>query len=213
MDYRVLDLNGNTILIRLIEQNNLYAITELLKKQKILTTYKNSVGETPKDYLIKSFENIQKDYNSINFTERIKKYSTTLDNNIKSNEQFNYIQLDNSFNLVYQTIMNSIYIFNEIMWFKNYSFYNEWTNDDKIELMSILSIKNETLLINTFDENDNKLYNEFNNGNKKTVIEQYENDILEEIRGLTNKKNELLKNNDKIDTKKMDAEIEKKIIY
>jgi hypothetical protein len=170
MDYKVLDSNGNTILIRLIEQFNIYGIEKLINKNELigqlLKTYKNNNMETPIDYLNNCIKNIQNEYTQENFKYRINRYSIVLENSLKSNSEFDNISLENSSDLIYQILSNSIYLFNEVMWLKNYEYPSGWEIKDKNNLKKILKINEEKLLINSFTniENENNLeLNKFNN--------------------------------------------------
>jgi hypothetical protein len=155
MNYKVLDTNGNSILTRLIEQFNIYGIEKLIEKNKtILFTYKNNNMETPLEYLIRSLKNIQLDYSVDGFKYRMEKYSIILENAIKSNEQFDGIELSNSSNLVSNIILNSIYLFNSYMWLQNYSYPSGWDIFDKNNLKSLLGFGEEKLLINSIDPID-----------------------------------------------------------
>lgn len=154
-NYRILDLNGNTIINRLIDQFNVYGIEKVLEKSSILKTYKNSKGQLPLDYLYQLITNITYEYSESVFNSRIQNYSNTLKNMINEDKNFNSISLDNSEDMMTNIIKNTFYIFNEIMWLKLYDYKNEWVQSDKMNLMKIFNIKTESLLINTFTKTDN----------------------------------------------------------
>lgn len=183
INYKVLDSNGNTILIRLIEQFNLYGIKKILEEKKLLSTYKNKNMETPIDYLLNLMKNIQLDYNTNNIKQRLERYSIALDNTIKSSKEFVELELSNSLNLVSQIILNSIYLFNETMWLKNYSYPLGWSAEDKNNLKKLLGFKEEKLLINSFDDNDKYEYLEQIKQTTKNKMSEYikilENEIVE----------------------------------
>lgn len=183
LDYKVLDSNGNSILIRLIDQLNIYGIELLLKNKSILVTYKNFNQETPIDYLKKKIKTIQSDYTIDNFKYRLNKYSLALDNEIKSNKEFEEIEFNDSLNLITQSISNSIYLFNESMWLKVYSYPSGWTVSDKNKLKEILGFNLEKLLINTFGPDDISKYIEEKkiqtNAKINVYIDALNNDILE----------------------------------
>ena len=192
MNYRVLDLNGNTILTRLIDQFNIYGITKLIEKNKIiLFTYKNNSMETPLDYLVGLIKNIQSDYSDIEFKNRMQKYSISLEDEIKTNGQFDEIELENSSNLVKTIISNSIYLFNSYMWLKNYSYPLGWTVSDKNDLKSILGIKDEILLINSFNSDDLDKYIQNIETGSESKIQSYIKILQDEIAELKNKSKEL----------------------
>ena len=150
-DYRVLDLNGNTIINRLVDQFNLYGIEKIITSKPFLATYKNNNNQTPLDYLFNQIFNIQNDYDDTNFEQRIKKYSLALTNLIESNDSFKNISFENSENIVKNIISNSIYLFNEIMWLKLYEYPTGWEYLDKKNLKSTLGNIKEKLLILSFD--------------------------------------------------------------
>ena len=188
INYKVLDSNGNTILIRLIEQYNLYGIRKILEDKKLLSTYKNKNMETPMDYLFNLVKNIQLDYGINNIKQRLERYSVALDNTIKSSKEFVELELSNSTNLVSQIILNSIYLFNETMWLKIYSYPSGWNAEDKNNLKTLLGFKEEKLLINSFDDDDKSKYLEQIKYTTKNKIEEYIKILENEIRELKNKK-------------------------
>lgn len=188
INYKVLDSNGNTILIRLIEQFNIYGIRKILEEKKLLSTYKNKNMETPIDYLFNLVKNIQLDYGINNIKQRLERYSVALDNTIKSSKEFVELELSNSTNLVSQIILNSIYLFNETMWLKIYSYPTDWNAEDKNNLKILLGFKKEKLLINSFDDDDKSKYLEQIKYTTKNKIEEYIKILENEIRELENKK-------------------------
>lgn len=187
INYKVLDSNGNTILIRLIEQFNIYGIKKILGEKKILSTYKNKNMETPIDYLFNLVKNIQLDYMENNIKQRLDRYSVALDNTIKSSKEFDGIELSDSLNLVSQIILNSIYLFNETLWLKIYSYPSGWSAEDKNNLKILLDFKEEKLLINSFDNNDNSKYLEQIKYTIENKISLYIKTLEKEINELINK--------------------------
>jgi hypothetical protein len=139
--------------------------------------------------------NIQNDYKENNLEQRIKKYSTVITNLIKSNELFKNILLEKSENLIREIIVNSICLFNEIMWLKLYEFPTGWELSDKKELKEILGIEKEELLIVTFnfDENPGSDIGVFET-NEKSELENklgfYTEKLTEEINDYENKINQ-----------------------
>ena len=203
INYRVLDQNGNTILIRLIEQFNIYGIKKLIEKnKKILFTYKNNNLETPLDYISSSLKNIQTDYFDKDFKYRMNKYSLALENSINSNDEFKGIEFDNSNNLVTRIITNSIYLFNETIWLKIYSYPSGWTVSDKNDLKKKLlefteeKFTEEKLLINSFDDKDNENYINSIKSGSETKILDYVKILQEEINELKNRSKELKEDQD-----------------
>lgn len=193
LNYRVLDSNGNTILIRLIEQYNIYGIKKLLESKKVLSTYKNNNKETPLDYISGLMKNMQKEYEEDNFKERMERYSTILENTMNSSNQFEELELVGSKDLVSEIISNCVYLFNEIMWLKVYLYPNGWSIEDKNNIKELLGFKEEKLLINSFDEEDEKKYSEQIKSNFKSKIDLYIDIINKEILELENKSKELRK--------------------
>ena len=187
INYKVLDSNGNTILIRLIEQFNLYGIKKILEEKKLLSTYKNKNMETSMDYLFNLMKNIQLNYNISNIKQRLERYSIALDNAIKSSKEFAELELTNSLNLVSQIIFNSIYLFNETMWLKIYSYPLGWSAEDKNNLKTLLGFKEEKLLINTFNDNDKYEYLEQIKQTTKNKVSNYIKILENEITELNNK--------------------------
>ena len=197
INYRVLDQNGNTILIRLIEQFNIYGIKKLIEKnKKVLFTYKNNNLETPLDYISSSLKNIQTDYFDKDFKYRMNKYSLALENSINGNNEFEGIELSNSNNLVTRIITNSIYLFNETVWLKIYSYPSGWTVADKNNLKKLLEFDEEKLLINSFDDNDNDEYIKSIKTNSETKISDYVKTLQDEINELKNRSKELEEDKD-----------------
>lgn len=190
LNYRVLDSNGNSILIRLINQLNIYGIELLLKSKPILSTYKNFNGDTPLEYLKKKIKTIQLYYTNDNLNYRMEKYNTALENEIKSNKEFEGIELNNSLNLITNSIKNSIFLLNEILWLKNYLYPMGWNMSDKNKLKEILNIGSEKLLINTFDKNDESNYIENKKIKNKEKINSYLDSLKNDLLELENKLNE-----------------------
>lgn len=220
LNYRVLDTNGNTILIRLIEQFNIYGIKKLLENKKVLSTYKNNNMETPINYLSNLMNNISLDNSIESLKQRIERYSTALENTIKSSIQFNGIELVNSLNLVSQIILNSIYLFNEVLWLKIYSYPIGWSAEDKNNLKNLLGFEpkaKEKLLINSFDKDDENKYFEEQKKSSENKLSSYIEILNKEIvelksklksLELTTEEDIINKSEDKI--KKINKEIEEK---
>lgn len=188
LNYRVLDINGNTIINRLIDQFNLYGIKKILTSKPFLATYKNNNNKTPIEYLYGLISNIQNVYDVKNYMQRIKKYSVSLSNSIDSNEMFTNVSLQNCENLMGEIITNSIYMFNEVMWLKLYDFPAGWEVKDKKKLKEVLEIIKEELLIvtfkldtdmNTFITNEQKQFEE--------KLKLYTSSLDEEIINYKNK--------------------------
>jgi hypothetical protein len=188
-NYRVLDINGNTIINRLIDQFNLYGIKKILDLKPFLATYKNNNDKTPTEYLFDLMSNIQYEYDEKNYIQRIKKYSLSLSNSIESNEMFTNVSLENCEILIGEIIKNSIYMFNEVMWLKLYDFPTGWVVGNKKELKQVLQIEKEELLIETFDLGvDMKKFVDNENDQLKEKLNLYASKLDEEIKNYENKK-------------------------
>ena len=195
-DYKILDLNGNTVLTRLIDQFNYYGIEKIVETLPLLVTYKNDRRETPINYLEKMMGIIRAEYVELNYNQRIGKYSMALENSLRDeNNNFSEIKLEGTYELVKQILTNSIYLFNEVLWLKLYDYPKGWGVSDKKELMDGLGIVGEKLLINSFGDTpeDIKIYIGEEKTNIKTKIESYTKTLNDEITELENRKQELEK--------------------
>lgn len=191
MNMRIEDINGNTILNKLISQYNIYGIKKIIGFDKELKSYKNSRGENSLEYIINLIKSIQNDYVS-NIDLRIKQYSEVLLNEINENKKEKYqgLSIDSEQNIVSELLKMCIYMFNEFIWIKMIGFPNGWTIDDKIKINKILSInpEKENLLINTFDSENEKELTESNISNINNKIRnELEKGIEDEICDLKNK--------------------------
>lgn len=216
INYRVEDINGNTILIRLIEQYNVGGIKKIIEKKpelfEILSTYKNTNNDTPINFLIKQLKNIQTEYTKQSISERIEIYSNSLEKELRTNKEFNGIEISNTLNLVSESILNSIYLFNEIMWLQIYSYPTGWTSEDKKYLKNqILKIDKEELLINSFDSVDLDNYNKNIKNNSSVKVSNYINELEKEIVDLENEYNGLKQETENEFIKSTDYDISGKI--
>lgn len=200
INFRVLDTNGNSMLIRLIEQFNIYGIKKILDSRRVIATYKNNNMETPIDYIKNALKNIQNEYSNSNFSNRIQRYSIVLENAIKTSGLFDGIELTNSENLVIQIITNSIYLLNETLWLQVYSYPLGWDIENKKNLKKMLGFKNdendgsdgsEILLINSFDVEDGKKYSNNIKSSVETKITSYAKVLEKQIEAEKNKAKEL----------------------
>lgn len=192
-DYKILDLNGNTILIRLIDQFNYYGVEKISESKPLLITYKNYRQETPINHLGNVMNIICSEYLEKNFNQRINKYSIALENSINQpHNEFSEISLENTFELVKEILTNCIYLFNEVLWLKLYDYPNGWGLSEKKKLIDVLNIKKEILLINTFgdDTNDMEIFIKEEKNNIETKINLYIKTLENEIIELENKKKE-----------------------
>ncbi len=193
MNMRIEDINGNTILNKLIYQYNIYGIKKILCIDPELRTYKNSRDETPLDYLETLIKTIQSEYIR-GLESRINQYGEVLQNQITQSEKYKELSLDEEEKVVYNLILMCIYMFNEFIWMKMYSFPNGWTLENKIQICKLLQIgpNNEDLLIKLFNEEDEReLENESREFINKRYSEEFEYLLKEEIDDLNNKIAEL----------------------
>jgi hypothetical protein len=159
INLRTLDRNGNTILNRLIDQYNDYAIEKLLELDKDLPTYKNNRGWDSKKYLFDVLKTINKAYSWELLNKRIKSYESDLQIWIKSEGGFGNIELDESKRMVYNIILNSLFLFNEYLWLNLLKAPNGWKYEDKTKLKEIIKNKlgytiEENLLIKSLTDAD-----------------------------------------------------------
>lgn len=165
INMRILDKNGNTILNRLIDQYNEYAIGKILILDAGLPTYKNNRGQNSIEYLFDIIKTINKSYFWDAIDKRIKTYQDELKIWIQSDKKFGDIQLDNNNNMIYDVILNSLYLFNESLWLILLTAPNGWKFEDKHSLKELIAkylgyVIEENLLIKTFDDEDVKILNE-----------------------------------------------------
>lgn len=188
LNYKILDINGNTIINRLIDQYNIFGLEKVLKLKPFLKTYKNNNNITPQEYLVKCINNIQVDYLENNFEQRIKKYVSLLTNSINSIENFKNIYFENSENLIRELIINSINLFNETLWLKLYEFPKKWDLSKKSLLKNTLNIKKEELLLISFDlDKDLENLLNINNNELKEKMRIYSETLNQEIYDYQNK--------------------------
>jgi hypothetical protein len=206
INLRILDKNGNTILNRLIDQFNKYAISKVLEIDPQLYTYQNNRGENSITYLYNVLNSIDKNYTKEALNKRIKTYETELQIWISSNTSFQDIQLDDNSSLIYDVILNSLYLFNESLWMLLLKAPNGWKYEDKIKLKSIIAkmkkynIKEKLLIKSLSDDDKLILKTKYNSGslNKKIT------DIIAELK---KEVEELLNTNEQLEIEKKDNEL------
>ncbi len=181
MNMRIEDINGNTILNKLISQYNIYGIQKIIQFDKELKTYKNSRGENSLEFTLNLIKSIQSDYVS-NIDLRIKQYSEVLLNEMNENkrEKYKELSIDPEQNMVNNLLKMCIYMFNEFIWVKMIGFPNGWTSDDKIKINKILNIdpQKESLIINTFSSDDE---NELTSSSKTRINEKIKDEFIKGI--------------------------------
>ena len=161
INLRTLDRNGNTILNRLIDQYNEYAISKVLELDKELYTYKNNRGQNSIEYLFEVLNKSNSNYTWEALNKRIKIYESDLQVWIKSENDFGDIELDESKHMIYNIILNSLYLFNESMWLILLKAPYGWKYEDKIKLKDIIKKQlkydiEENLLIKSLTDSDKK---------------------------------------------------------
>jgi hypothetical protein len=197
INLRVLDKNGNTILNRLIDQYNEYAISKVLEIDPAIYTYQNNRGENSISYLYSVLNSIDKKYTHDALDKRIRTYESNLQVWIKSDDSFEEIELDNKQQMIYNVILNSLYLFNECMWMILLKSPNGWKYEDKIKLKYIIAkmkkfnVK-EQLLIKSLTDADKDLLktNYATNSLNKKITDMIE-ELTEEIQQLTNTNTQL----------------------
>lgn len=189
INLRTLDRNGNTILNRLIDQYNDYAIQKVLELDNELYTYKNNRDQNSIEYLFDVMESINSNYSWNSINKRLKSYESDLQVWIKSESSFGEIELDESKHMIYNIILNSLYLFNEYLWLHLLKAPNGWKFEDKKKLKEIIKKYldyniNEKLLIKTLEDTDKETMKNktelivFNN-KIDIVIKELQNEIIE----------------------------------
>jgi hypothetical protein len=197
INLRTLDRNGNTILNRLIDQYNGYAIQKVLDLDGELYTYKNNRGQTSTEYLFDVLDSINKNYSWEMLDKRIKTYELDLQVWIKSDDTFGDIELDESKHMIYNIILNSLYLFNESLWLILLRAPYGWKYEDKIKLKEIIKKQlkyeiEENLLIKSLTDNDkNSLKNKSDIIILNNKIDKFINELEKEITELENTNKQL----------------------
>lgn len=189
MNMRIEDINGNTILNKLISQYNIYGIKKIICFDPELKTYKNSREETSIDYLLSIIKTIQSEYIK-GLETRLNQYAEVLQNQINQSEKYKELSLDSEEKVIYNLILMCIYMFNEFIWMRMYNFPNGWTLDNKNQITKLLQVgpNNEDLLIKLFNGADQKELEESTKESiNKRYTEKFEMVIQEEIDDLDNK--------------------------
>lgn len=189
INLRILDRNGNTILNRLIDQYNEYAISKVLELDPEIYTWQNNRGQNSIDYLFDVISSIDKAYTWEALDKRIEGYESDLQVWIKAEGSFEDIELDENKHMIYNLILNSLYLFNESLWLTLLKAPNGWKYEDKINLKKLIFKMNkynikENLLIKSLTDEDKKTFKanlEIGSLNKKIneIIKEVENDIKE----------------------------------
>jgi predicted nucleic acid-binding Zn-ribbon protein len=135
---RVEDKNGNTIVHRLIDQYNYYAIDKLLSFYPEIKTYENHAGQDPKKYLINLINIISNEYSKKEINKRLENYAYVLQNEIKA-QGFTNIEINNQPKYIQVVLYNSINQFNDFLWLSLYEFKNNITLSNITDLKNIIT--------------------------------------------------------------------------
>jgi hypothetical protein len=135
---------------------------------------------------------IDSKYSDTTMNSRILTYESDLQVWIKSQELKDEIQLNESKHMIYNIILNSIFLFNDCLWLLLLQAPNGWKYEDKIKLKSLItkyknySIK-EKLLIKSFTDSDKDyIKSKYSVGSLNVKISQMIKDLNKEIMDLTN---------------------------
>jgi hypothetical protein len=191
INMRTLDKNGNTILNRLIDQYNEYAIEKLLILDAGLPTYRNNRDQNSIEYLFSIIKTINKSYTWDSIDKRIKTYQDELKTWIQNDKKFGDIQLNDNNNMIYNVILNSLYLFNESLWLILLTSPNGWKFEDKHNLKVLIGkylgyVIEENLLIKTFNNEDIK---SLNDNSKEHILNVKINELIKNL----NNENEKLR--------------------
>jgi hypothetical protein len=201
INLRTLDRNGNTILNRLIDQYNDYAIQKVLELDNELYTYMNNRGQTSIDYLFDVLDSINDNYSLHSLNKRLHSYETDLQVWIKSDGSFGDIELDESKHMIFNIILNSLYLFNEFLWLHLLKAPNGWKFEDKKKLKEIIKKYlnydiEENILIKSLTPEDMEIMK--NNSN----LNVFNNKINDAIHELNSEVNELENTNKQLEEEK-----------
>lgn len=184
---RVEDKNGNTIIHRLIDQYNYYAIEKLLKIHPEIKTYENHTGQNPKKYLINLMNIISKEYSKEEINKRLENYAYILQNEIKV-QGFTNIEINNQPKYIQVVLYNCINQFNDFLWLNLYEFKNDITLSNITDLKNIISKhvtslnpKNKINLIEDLIINDLINYNDITTELKNMFIVDKLNDKVSQM--------------------------------
>ena len=198
INLRILDKNGNTILNRLIDQYNEYAVGKVLEIDPEIYTYKNNRGQNSISYLYDVLNSIDKKYTREMLDKRIRTYESNLQIWIKSDDSFSEIELNNKTQMIYNVILNSLYLFNECMWMILLKAPNGWKYEDKVKLKFIIAkmkkfdIKEKLLIKSLTDTDKESLKTYYENGSLNKKISDMIKDLQKEIDELLNTNNQLI---------------------
>ena len=198
INLRILDRNGNTILNRLIDQYNEYAVAKVLEIDPEIYTYQNNRGQNSISYLYDVLNSIDKKYTHEALDKRIKGYESNLQTWIKSDDSFDEIELDDKQRMIYNVILNSLYLFNECMWMILLKSPNGWKYEDKIKLKFIIAktkkfnIKEKLLINSLTDADKDTLKSNYAIGSLNDKINTMIKDLKNEINELSNTNTQLV---------------------
>lgn len=197
INLRTLDRNGNTILNRLIDQYNGYAIQKVLELDGEIYTYKNNRGQTSIEYIFDVLNSINKNYSWEILDKRIKTYESDLQLWIKTDDTFGDIELDESKHMIYNIILNCLYLFNESLWLILLKAPYGWKYEDKLNLKIMINRQlgydiEENLLIKSLTDIDkDSLKNKSDIIILNNKIDNFINELEKEIIELENTNKQL----------------------
>jgi hypothetical protein len=216
LDFRKIDMNGNTILNKLIDQFNIDAITNVLSKMNILVTYKNGNNVLPykycinklitqnSNYQVKKIKNI---YDCDNLLiDKFKKYSEIIKNSLESNKEYEDIIFIGAPEFTITVFMNSILLLSEYLWecveesIGNDCGLELWENDDIGSLKNILFPDFDDKLLSDIDISKN----ETTNNNITSVVLSDDDALKIDIRQKINDFENKIVNIDKLSSKNED---------
>ena len=135
LDFRKTDMNGNTILNKLIDQYNLEAIKELVTKIDLIKTYKNNNDETAFKYCLDKIMSMNTSYqiykvdenNTNNYVydsnillDKYAGYSEIIRKSLESNTEFTDITFSGAKEYTTTIFLNSMLQLSEFLWCRMY---------------------------------------------------------------------------------------------
>ncbi len=107
LNYNILDINGNTVLHKFINQYNVDAVKNIVQINKLLSKFKNKQGLNCLEYINFIKNRIAKKYECNDLNLQIKDYVNNLVNSLKNNDNFSkyYIPQDVLENIMLSCIL------------------------------------------------------------------------------------------------------------
>jgi hypothetical protein len=204
INLRITDLNGNTILNRLVDQYNLIGFNTILASYNKLWTYRNNNNLDCKEYIYSIINEIQGKYIQEKLDSKFDEFDQNLENMINSDDYQNISYDDKDSNLTKKLINNCIVDFGIYIYSKcnfnlqtklndSYNLINNIKNTDNyiiklfnlsydsdIDTYSGLFEYSIELIFNNYNDLDKYEDTNYNETNYK-IIEILKNKILIEI--------------------------------